>query len=156
MSLETNVQRLIDIEDIKNLKARYAKYCDDNYNPANLAPLFTEDAIWDFGDLGYAEGRDAIKEFFGNSPNLVKFAVHYTVNPIIEIDGDTATGEWLLWQPMVMQGDDPQALWLVAQYEDKYVRQDGKWLFKHVKINTRALSPYELGFGKMMVAELDL
>ena len=155
MSLEANVQRLIDIEDIKILKRTYAKHCDDNYNPEKLGPLFAEDAIWDFGDLGYAEGREEIKAFFANSPNLVKFAVHYTVNPIIEIDGDEATGEWLLWQPMVMKGND-QALWLCARYEDTYVRQDGKWLFKHVVIHTRALSPYEAGFGKVLVAELGL
>ena len=39
-NLEARVQRLIDIEDIKQLKARYAAYCDDDYNADGLAALF--------------------------------------------------------------------------------------------------------------------
>jgi hypothetical protein len=34
----------------------------------------------------------------------------------------------------VFQG---QALWLSAVYEDKYVRQDGQWLYQHLKLNIR-------------------
>ena len=37
-SIEARLQRLIDIEDIKQLKARYASACDDDYNPDRLAP----------------------------------------------------------------------------------------------------------------------
>ena len=43
--LEKTIQRLADIEDIKQLKARYASACDDDYNPDKLAPLFAENAI---------------------------------------------------------------------------------------------------------------
>jgi hypothetical protein len=127
--LEKTIQRLADIEDIKQLKARYAAACDDDYNPDKLAPLFAENAIWDGSILGYAEGREAIYTFFSASKELVPFAVHQVSNPLIEIDGDTATGQWYLWQPMVFQG---AALWLSATYADEYVRQDGKWLYQNV------------------------
>ena len=43
------------------------------------------------------------------------------MNPIIEVDGDDATGEWLLFQPCTIpgsDGDDDQALWLAATYHD--------------------------------------
>lgn len=151
--LEKTVKRLADIEDIKQLKARYAAACDDDYNPQKLAPLFAEDAIWDGGILGYAEGREGIREFFANSSNLVPFAVHQVSNPLIEIDADTATGQWFLWQPMVL---GEQALWLSAVYEDKYVRVDGQWIYQHLKLNIRMLTPFEEGPAKTRIIEVDL
>jgi hypothetical protein len=152
-ALEQTVQRLADIEDIKQLKARYASACDDDYNPDRLAPLFAEDAIWDGSILGYAEGREGIREFFANASSLVPFAVHQVSNPLIEIDGDTATGQWFLWQPMVL---GEQALWLSAVYEDQYVRVDGKWLYQHLKLNIRMLTPFEEGPARTLVMEVDL
>ena len=149
--LEKTVQRLADIEDIKQLKARYASACDEDYNPEKLAPLFTEDAIWDGGALGFAEGREGIREFFAAASSQVPFAVHQISNPLIEIDGDTATGQWFLWQPMVFQG---QALWLSAVYHDQYVRRGGKWLYQHLKLNIRMLTPFEDGPAKTLIADV--
>lgn len=152
-TLEQKIQRLIDIEDIKQLKARYASACDDDYNPDKLAPLFAEDAIWDGSILGYAEGRQGIYDFFSASSELVPFAVHQVSNPLIEIDGDRATGQWYLWQPMVFQG---AALWLSATYADAYVRQNGQWLYQNLKLNIRMLTPFEEGPAKTRIIEVDL
>ncbi|MBV8360284.1 MAG: nuclear transport factor 2 family protein, partial [Deltaproteobacteria bacterium] len=44
--LAARTQRLEDIENIKQLKARYCAFCDDNYNPQGIASLFTEDGVW--------------------------------------------------------------------------------------------------------------
>lgn len=151
--LEKTVRRLADIEDIKQLKARYASACDEDYNPDLLAPLFAEDAIWDGSILGYAEGREAIHAFFAASSSLVPFAVHQITTPLIEIDGDTATGQWYLWQPMVFQGE---ALWLSAKYNDTYVRQDGQWLYQHLKLDIRMLTPYSEGPAKTRVIEVNV
>ena len=48
--LERRIRRLEDIEALRTLKHRYATYCDDGYDAGRLAPLFTDDAIWDGGD----------------------------------------------------------------------------------------------------------
>jgi len=151
--LEANVRRLVDIEDIKILKRTYAKHCDDNYDPDGIASCFTEDGVWDGGPLGYAEERSGIREFFANTPNLVVFAVHYTTNPIIEIDGDSAKGTWYLWQPMVVATGD-QAMWLSAHYNEIYKRIDGKWLIERLAIDVKCFSPYEAGFGQVRFAEI--
>ncbi len=153
-SLEANVQRLVDIEDIKILKRRYARFCDDNYNPEGIASCFTEDGVWDGGALGFAEGRAGIIEFFKAAPSLVSYAIHYTTNPVIEVDGDKAEGTWYLWQPMVMVEGD-QAMWLAAHYHEQYKRVDGKWHIKRLTLDIKSFSPYEAGFGKVRFAELD-
>ena len=151
--LEKTVQRLADIEDIKQLKARYASACDDDYDADRLAALFAEDAVWDGSIMGYAEGREAIREFFANASSQVPFAVHQVSNPLIEVDGDTATGQWFLWQPMVF-GD--QALWMSAVYNDQYVRIDGQWLYRHLKLTIRMLTPFEEGPAKTRIIEVNL
>ena len=151
--LEKKVQWLCDIEEIKQLKARYANACDDDYNPDTLAPMFVEDAIWDGGALGYCNGRDEIHAFFSNSPSLVSFAVHQITTPIITIDGDTATGKWFTWQPWVVQGTP---LWMSATYNDEYIKTDGQWHFKHVKVNIRMLSPQEGNFAETRILEMNL
>ena len=50
--LEQRVQALEDVNAIRHLQARYAAYCDDQYNPEGLAALFTEDAVWESQGLG--------------------------------------------------------------------------------------------------------
>ena len=151
--LMNKVQWLVDIEEIKQLKARYAAACDDDYNTEALAQLFTEDAVWDGGMMGFAKTREGIVSFFENASNLVSFAVHGISNPIIEIDGDIATGHWYLDQAMVMKGTDA-CYWYCAQYRDQYERTVDGWKFSHVKIITRAFTPYEVGFGKQLLADL--
>jgi hypothetical protein len=78
--LEHRVRVLEDVNAIRHLKARYAAYCDDQYNPEGLAALFTEDAVWESQGLGRFEGRDAIRTFFRGASQLFTFAIHYSLN----------------------------------------------------------------------------
>ena len=154
MSLDPDkLQWLVDIEEIKQLKARYAAACDDDYAADKIAELFVDDAVWDGGMMGFAETREGIREFFANASNIVGFAVHGVSNPLIEVDGDRASGRWYLMQPMVLKGNDA-CYWYCAQYEDQYVRTDDGWKFRHVKIHARAFSPYDSGFGRELMSRL--
>lgn len=152
--LADNVQKLLDIEAIKQLKYEYCAQCDDNYNPDGIASLFTENATWDGGDIGKLEGREAIKAFFAAASVAVPFAIHSVSNPRIEISGDNASCRWYLWQPMVFnQGGDNNAYWFAAEYTDSCVRVDGKWLFQHVTARTKLLCPYHEGFAQSQIVE---
>ena len=103
--------------------------------------------------MGRAEGREGIREFFKNASQLVAFAVHGVSNPLIEIDGDRATGRWYLHQPMALRPND-DCFWFVAQYEDEYVRTAEGWKFQNVHVKARAFTPYDQGFGKLLMADL--
>ena len=69
--LEKRVQALEDVNAIRNLKAQYAAYCDDHYNPDGIAALFTADAVWESQGLGRFEGREAIREFFRGASQIL-------------------------------------------------------------------------------------
>ena len=146
--LAGRVQALEDIEAIKKLKARYCEYCDNQYDADGLASLFTEDAIWDGGEvLGRNEGREAIRRFFQGSSQRLPFAIHHVMNPIIEVDGDTGTGQWYLFQPCT-RADGNRAAWLAARYNETYVRLDGEWKFQHMTITPAFYTPYDQGWAK--------
>src|ERR1051326_3663237 len=92
--IERRLQVLEDGEAIRNLKARYAALCDSHYDADGIAMLFTEDATWDSPGLGRFEGREAIRNFFRGASQIFTFAIHYSLNGQIEVDGDTAHASW--------------------------------------------------------------
>jgi len=115
--------------------------------------LFTEDAVWDGGALGRFVGREAIRKFFEGCSKVVPFAIHQVTNPIVEVEGDRATGRWYLWEPIVFASGD-RAMWMAARYDDRYRRERATWLFEYVTVDLRMLSPYEEGFAKVRIAEI--
>ncbi|MBT8447795.1 MAG: nuclear transport factor 2 family protein [Gammaproteobacteria bacterium] len=151
--LAARVQRLEDIEAIRALKMRYCAACDDNYNPDAIAACFSEDAIWDAGMFGRSVGRGEIHAYFAAAPDNISFAIHQVANPTVEVDGDSGTGQWYLLQPMVMRATN-KAYWLAALYDEEYRRVDGQWLIHRLKLEIRAMTPYEKGFAVERIAEL--
>ena len=146
--LEARLRRLEDIEALKQLKAQYCAACDDGYDADRLASLFTEDAVWDGGrTFGVASGREAIRRHFQGASARVTIARHQVMNPIIDVDGDTASGHWLLFQPCTSAGrDGEQATWLAATYADTYARTDGGWLISRTTIDVAFFTPYDRGW----------
>jgi uncharacterized protein (TIGR02246 family) len=145
--LELRVAKLEAAKQIRSLKASYASGCDKNYSPDELAPLFTEDAVWvdPSGTFGKHEGREAIRAFFvGVSATLI-WARHYVINPVIDVADDltTASGTWYLWQTCTI---DNEAVWIIGAYKDEYRREDGVWLISRCELTLDAITPFDRGW----------
>ena len=67
--------------------------------PIASPALFIKDATWESQGLGKFEGREAIREFFRGISGHFVFALHYGLNPSIEVTGDTARARWYLFMP---------------------------------------------------------
>ena len=145
--LRDRVRRLEDIEALRNLKAEYAAACDDNYDPDRLAALFVEDATWESQGLGRYEGREAIREFFRGISDHFVFALHYGLNPQIDVTGDTARARWYLFMPCTV-GDTGKAMWRAGLDEEEYVRVHGKWMYKSKKSAPFFNTTFEEGWAK--------
>jgi hypothetical protein len=128
--LEKRIQYLEDIEAIKQLKARYALACDDHYNPAKIAGLFTEDGKF-IGSMGETCGRQGLMEYFADVSKKIVSAVHLFMQPLIEINGDEASGLWYMWVPQKL--DNGQCLLMTGIEVEKYRRVDGEWLIAEVR-----------------------
>lgn len=157
-TLEQRLQRLEDVEAIRQLKAEYGELVDRRYEKGRpvsgrvleeladrIAALFTADAIWDGGSaLGLCRGRDAIRQRFAE-PTL-NFSWHFFVKPRIQVDGDQATARWDILAPCTSRDD--RALWMAGVEDDSYQRVDGSWLHSRMALTVVFMAPYERGWVK--------
>jgi ketosteroid isomerase-like protein len=122
------LSRLLAIEEIKRLKARYARLTDGKDWDA-LGELFTDDAVFEHPYLGSLSGRAAIVEIMSASIGEATFS-HHVGMPEIDIDSDTeAHGIW----SVIVQGQrqDATSSWVDdgrSEYHEEYRRDsDGRW-----------------------------
>ena len=69
------------------------------------------------------------------------------MNPVIEVDGETATGTWYLFQACTFAKNN-QAVWGAAKYNETYVKVNSEWKFRRLAVNSRFWTPYEEGWAK--------
>lgn len=145
--MERRLTRIEDIEAIKQLKARYCDVCDDDHNPSRITTLFAEDGIWESADFGKAQGHEAICQLFQSFQRLISFSQHMVMNPIIEIDGNTAHATWYFLGPFTFRKDN-EAKWVAVKYIDDYVKVNGEWKYQHLRANIRVSAPYDKGWAQ--------
>jgi len=148
------LQRLEDCEAIAALQARYINLNDGGWDgpthrfPDEVAEMFVEDGTWE-GPPGRAEGKAAIVAMF-RSFGAMPFIVHFITNPLIEIRGDQAHGEW--HAIVTATTPDGQAQWALGKYINDYVRGATGWQYRKLHFIAAAISPYELGWAKQQFA----
>ena len=109
-ALEAGTTRLEDLEAIKQLKARYCEICDDDHNPDRITSVFTKHGIWEGKGIGRAEGHEEIRALFGRFQKMISFSQHMTMNPVIEVDGETAKGTWYFFRAVYHGGRQSGAM----------------------------------------------
>jgi ketosteroid isomerase-like protein len=149
--LECRLQALEDAEAIRNLKARYAALCDDSYDADGIVALFAEDAVWDSPGLGRFEGREAIRSFFRDAGGIFSFAIHYSLNGQIHVDGDTARAQWYLFMPCTLV-DGNRAMWRASIEHERYRRVDGAWLYTEKRSEPLMNAPFADGWARTRFA----
>jgi ketosteroid isomerase-like protein len=133
VALDARIARLEDLEEIRQLAISY-KLALDGKDTAAYAALFAEAGVlWCTAEL-VAEGPAAIRQLVDDmGGNLLTETVgtdfHAITNHLIEVDGDRARGTltWLYFT--IADGGAPQ-LTKVGHYDDRYVREHGRWRFE--------------------------
>ena len=133
--LAQRVARLEALEEIRDLKARYARGSDRVLTTPSreaaiaLADLFTEDGSSDLGPFGRFTGRaELIRAFEEVLPAGTRWSVHYVANPEIEVEGDSARGKWYFL--IDAQPKSPPNAPLVkfnGEYQERYRKENGAW-----------------------------
>ena len=127
--LEEEIEKLRDIETIKNLKYRYWR-CVDNRLWDELADCFTEDASVDYGFGIQLNGRRAIKKFFIMIVGQrFSESMHQGHNPEIEVTGKSARGRWQIDQ-FGIESKTGKAVRIGGIYVDEYVKDGDGWRIK--------------------------
>ncbi|HEY9266881.1 MAG TPA: nuclear transport factor 2 family protein [Mycobacterium sp.] len=150
-SLEERVQLIEDRQEISDLQTHYINCNDGGWlgpthgSPEHVAGLFTEDGVWE-GPLGSVrvQGHAAIAELF-HQFQVIPFIVHNVMNPLIEIDGNRARGEWhAIIATTTAEG---QAFWTFGRYLNEYSRTPQGWRYTRMSFEAAAVSTYEKGWG---------
>lgn len=67
------------------------------------------------------------------------------LNPVIDVEGDCATGQWHLLMMMTLPDGEPY--WATAIYNDEFVRTPQGWRFKAIRITPILAAPHAWGWG---------
>jgi uncharacterized protein (TIGR02246 family) len=130
-SIEARLQRLEDLEEIRELFNEYKRVLDGKDFSA-YAALFAKGGEFLAGTL-HAKGRTEIQSLVeGMLGNLLGDELgndfHLAVNPTIHLEGDRATAE-VTWVYVVRGEDDQPVLSKLGHYNDVLIREDGRWKF---------------------------
>jgi len=130
--LRRDIQRLMDIEAIKQLKHAYFR-CVDTCNLEELATLFHADVQVRFKGGAYEwnlDGRDEYVKNIGAAFSREERGRHNAHHPEIQILGPAeATALWYLADHMWLLNHNALT-YGTALYRDRYVKENGRWLIR--------------------------
>ena len=130
--LRADIQHLMDLEAIKQLKYAYFR-CVDTCNLEELAGLLHEDVAVHFRGGTYEwkfQGRDEYVRNIGMSFSREAVGQHNAHHPEIQLLSDTeATALWYLADNMWILNHNMKT-YGTALYWDRYLKVDGNWLIR--------------------------
>lgn len=134
-ALRSDIQRLMDMEAIRQLKYAYFR-CIDTANLEELATLIHEDVLvhlvggsYEWQLQGKAEYVENIKKAFSKQ----SIGHHNGHHPEIQMLSETeATAIWYLADSMWMFDIDSFTTG-TSLYWDRYVKVDGRWLIRETR-----------------------
>lgn len=134
-ALRKDIQRLMDMEAIRQIKHAYFR-CIDTANLDELATLFHDDVLVHFIGGTYEwklQGKAEYIASIGQSFSKKSVGHHNGHQPEIQIVSETeATGIWYLSDNMWVLEHNAFTTG-TAIYWDKYVKENGRWLISETR-----------------------
>jgi hypothetical protein len=136
-------QQLHDIEQIKQLKARYFRLLDTKQWD-DWGAVFSVDAVMDVPEADMLNnGRGEIVQNVSAALEGAR-TVHHGHMPEIELTGDgTARGTWAMYDYVEWPERDGRRIGLhgFGHYHEEYVRTDGRWYISRTRLERLRIDP---------------
>lgn len=140
MKIEQKIQEVEDRYAIRALVDNYA-FCADTRNAQGQMALFTEDTKFEvYYDPKSAtpsqivSSRTDLFPVFDNL-NTYNATMHFNGQSSVVLDGDTATGiAYCMAHHLTIEDGKQKFMVAAIRYHDRFVKQDGKWLFSERKL----------------------
>jgi len=145
--LQARITRLDDIKQVEKLQRIYGYYLDCE--------------SVEVADFGVYRGKAGVKKFYldllgSKPPRVGELSIGMIMQGVVDIDpdGKTAKGRWYCMsieaKPTIsLHEGELRQLWGNGIYENEYVKENGKWLFKKVFYFLNFRTPYEDGWLKV-------
>jgi ketosteroid isomerase-like protein len=135
--LEKRLKNIEDIEQIKILQNKYLYWLYDRQWD-KIIDCFTEDATVEIGKHGLRKGRAEITKLFKQDINKTNAGKgrdgHFVVQPVISVEDDKATGQWLIYIMISDPVTGNAQRWVYGVYNCYYVKTNGKWKLSFLKV----------------------
>lgn len=131
-SMAATLQALMDRTEIEDLFVHYYSGLGGT-GPETFKKFYVDDAELDVNGIvvhGYDEISDLYKRVAIDKPNLTGTFRMLFNNPVIHVNGDTATAQFLWTQTLNDTIKGPPRLIEQGREFDKLVKQGGKWRIK--------------------------
>lgn len=108
-------------------------YCDrlDATDADGFVACFAPDAELEVSVYGTARGEAELREFVAWVDDAVAHSAHLVANPVIDVDGGTASGSW--YYVVVLEYPDGEVEFGQGRYRDDFRLVDGDWTLTAVR-----------------------
>jgi hypothetical protein len=133
-----------EAQEVQKLHYRYVNSLIKN-NWDDLFDCFSENCIADFGggseERRIYKGKNAIIRLFREDISKAHIGKEgiFVVHPIISVEGDAATGNWLIYIMNVHSRTGGFVDWMQGYYDTKYIKENGTWKFSYFKYTARLI-----------------
>ncbi|NBF12532.1 nuclear transport factor 2 family protein [Pseudomonas sp. Fl4BN1] len=140
-ALEQRLDQLHSENAVRACMNRYMVLCDElgvGSPLAELAGLFTEDALWEGKGAKYRDsfggyrGRGAIRAMFATymvEPAHFALNVHFLTSELIRVNGDEAQASWVMLQASTFASGASHLN--SARLTVRFAREQGQWRMAH-------------------------
>ena len=156
--LTERIERLEGTRAVKKLQRAFGYYVDLGLW-SEAAGLFADDGSIEIGADGVYVGKARIAEYLrrlhGGQEGLIYGQLNewVTLQPAVSVspDGLSATARW---RDLGMLGQYKQhAEWRDGIYENTYVKEDGVWKIRSLRLYMNFVAPYERGWARLRPGE---
>jgi len=163
-ALEAKIRRSSAFIEIMNLQARFNYYLEANFTDKIVDELFAKNdgkVRCEISDSGVYEGIEQVRAFWNARRDVQAERGHFgtvmlrTPHVSVSEDGNTATGMWhafganaLFATPYPCDQEKLTAIWFMGKFHNEYVKEDGRWKIRSLRLAHHFYAPYEEGWIK--------
>jgi len=155
--LERRISAMNDQDAVRNLQNAYGYYVDRKMWD-DVTDLFSEDGVLEIADIGIYEGIKGIRRALEiNGPPGLKHGQlhdHLQLDMTVSVDpgGEEAHARGLEFA-MMGEADRNEAFMEVSVFVNSYVRRDGIWRIREMRIFPIRKTDYHLGWARSVITD---
>ncbi|MBN1239193.1 MAG: nuclear transport factor 2 family protein, partial [Gammaproteobacteria bacterium] len=155
--LERRIAAMNAEDQVRNLQNAYGYYVDRKMWD-DVTDLFTEDAVLEIADVGIYEGPDGVRRALERmGPAGLRHGQlndHMQLDTIVEIGpGGLEARSRGIELGMLGEADEGTAFLTLAVFVNRYVRQDGVWRIREMRLFPVMKTDYYEGWAKSAVVD---